>query len=182
MTTGSQPFRGPTVTHGARALVVMRHARAESFAEGDHRRRLTDRGRRDAVEAGRWLASAGLRPDAVFVSSAERAQATWRGVAEGAHSEVAAQVQDGLYTAGPDAVVDVLRTAADAGVVLYVGHNPTAASLVHVLDDGDPDPQAFRSMSEGFPPGAMAVLDVPEPWAELDIASARLVAFHGPTA
>ncbi len=160
--------------------MVMRHARAESFADGDHRRRLTDRGRRDAVEAGRWLAAAGLLPEAAFVSSAERSQATWRAVADGAHSEVEAHIDDGLYTAGPDAVVEVLRTAADAGVVLFVGHNPTAASLAHVLDDGDPEPEAFRMMSEEFPPAAMAVLDVPGPWTELDIASARLVAFHGP--
>lgn len=180
MPTGSSPPSGTTVPHSGRVLVVMRHARAESFAEGDHRRRLTDRGRRDAVQSGRWLASAGLQPEAVFVSSAERAQATWRAVAEGAHSEVEAYVDDGLYTAGPDAVMEVLRTAGAAGVVLFVGHNPTAASLAHVLDDGDPDPVAFRSMSEGFPPAAIAVLDVPQPWAELDIASARLVAFHGP--
>ena len=160
----------------------MRHARAESFADGDHRRKLTERGRRDAVEAGRWLAAAGLQPEAVFVSSAVRARATWQAVAEGAHSEAEARVEDGLYTAGPDAVVETLRTAGDAAVVLFVGHNPTAASLAHVLDDGNPDPEAFRQMSGGFPPAALAVLDVPEPWGQLDIASARLVAFHGPTA
>ena len=36
-------------------------------------------------------------------------------------------------------------------MVLFVGHNPTAASLAHLLDDGDAEPEAFREMSTGFP-------------------------------
>ena len=48
-------------------------------------------------------------------------------------------------------------------MVMFVGHNPTAASLAHLLDDGDPDPDAFRAMSAGFPPAALAVLEVPRP-------------------
>ncbi len=46
------------------------------------------------------------------------------------------------------------RTATpEATVLVFVGHNPTAAYLAHLLDDGDPDPDAFRAMTEGFPPG-----------------------------
>ena len=62
--------------------------------------------------------------------------------------------------------------------MLYVGHNPTAASLAHLLDDGDPDPDAFRAMSAGFPTAALAVLEVPVPWAELAAATGHLIAFH----
>ena len=88
-------------------------------------------------------------------------------------------IDDAIYTAGPESALDILRGAPeDAEVVLYVGHNPTAASLAHLLDDGDPDPDAFRAMSAGFPTSAMAVLEVQVPWAELDAASARLVGFY----
>ena len=41
-----------------------------------------------------------------------------------------------------------------------------------------PDPQAFRRMARGFPPVALAVLEVPVPWADLDPATAHLAAFH----
>ena len=89
------------------------------------------------------------------------------------------EVDGSLYSADPSTVIDVLRGAPeDAAVVVYVGHNPTAASLAHVLDDGEPDPTAFRAVSEGFPAAAMAVLEVPVPWADLDAGTAHLVDFH----
>ena len=76
-------------------------------------------------------------------------------------------------------MIDVLRGAPeDAAVVAYVGHNPTAASLAHVLDDGEPDPAAFRAISAGFPAAAMAVLEVAVPWADLDAGTAHLLDFH----
>ena len=89
------------------------------------------------------------------------------------------RIEDAAYTADTDTAVDLLRTApADARMVIFVGHNPTAASLVHHLDDGDPDPDAFRAMARGFPPGALAVLEVAVPWSELGAATGHLAAFH----
>jgi len=161
-------------------LVILRHGKAEAFAAEDHRRRLTDRGRRAAVAAGEWLAEQGMVPTHAFVSSAARAHDTWEAVAEGSGSAAAVRVEDAVYTADADSAVDILRTApSDARVVIFVGHNPTAASLAHLLDDGNPDPDAFRAMTRGFPPGALAVLEVAVPWAELGAATGHLVAFHG---
>jgi phosphohistidine phosphatase len=160
-------------------LVVLRHGRAESFAAEDHQRRLTDRGRASALAAGRWLAQEGLVPTYALVSSARRTQATWTAVAQGAGTSLAPQVQDAAYTANADTAVDLLRAAPeDAEVVVYVGHNPTAATLAHLLDDGEPDPDAFRSLSSGFPPAALAVLEVPVPWADLAAGTSHLAAFH----
>lgn len=158
----------------------MRHGKAEAFAEEDHRRRLTDRGRRDATAVGTWLAEHDLVPTHAYVSSAARARATWEAVAEAAGADAVVSFEDGLYSAGPQTVLDTLRTAPeDAQVVMYVGHNPTAASLAHQLDDGDAEPTAFRAMSQGFPTSAIAVLEVPCAWADLDSGGARLVDFHG---
>lgn len=154
----------------------MRHGKAESFAAEDHRRRLTDRGVREVRAAGQWLADEGLVPTHAFVSSALRTQETWANLVEVTGAHVEPVVDDAIYTAGPESALDILRgTPEDAEVVLFVGHNPTAASLAHLLDDGDPDPDAFRAMSSGLPTSAMAVLDVHVPWAELDAACARLV-------
>jgi phosphohistidine phosphatase len=157
----------------------MRHGKAEAFAPEDHHRRLTDRGAREAHDAGQWLAEQGLVPTHALVSSAMRARETWESLAAATGTAVAPQVEDAIYTAGPENVMDILRaTPEEAEVVLYVGHNPTAASLAHLLDDGDPDPDAFRAMTASFPPAAMAVLDVHVPWADLDAATARLVGFY----
>jgi phosphohistidine phosphatase len=164
---------------GRRLLVIMRHGKAEAFAQGDHRRRLTDRGRRESTAAGQWLADQGIIPTEAFVSSATRTRETWEALVAGNGTPAEARVEDAVYSADTDGALDVLRRApAGAQVVLYVGHNPTAASLAYLLDDGDPDPEAFRLMSAGFPTAAIAVLEIWVAWAALDAATGHLVAFH----
>ena len=157
----------------------MRHGRAEAFAREDHQRRLTEKGRREATAAGEWLAAQGVVPTDAFVSSAVRTRQTWEALVAGTGTPAEARVEDAVYSADAESALDVLREApAEAEVVLYVGHNPTAASLAYLLDDGDPDPEAFRAMSAGFPTAAIAVLEIHVPWAELDVATGHLVAFH----
>lgn len=157
----------------------MRHGKAEAFAPEDYRRRLTERGRRDATAGGQWLADRGIVPTVAFVSSATRARQTWEALVAGNGTPAEARVEDAVYTADADSALDVLREAPVAAeVVLYIGHNPTAASLAHLLDDGDPEPEAFRAMSAGFAPAAIAVLEISVPWADLGAATGHLVAFH----
>lgn len=162
---------------GERLLVVMRHARAETFAREDRLRELTEAGLEDAAEAGRWVHGRGLHVDAAMVSSAVRAQQTWERFAEGAGcTHVEAAFDDALYTAGPDTVLECLRTLPDeAGTAVFVGHNPTAAMLVQMLADGSGDEALLAT---GFPPGAVAVLAHDGAWEDLDFATARVVDVH----
>ncbi|WP_460820066.1 SixA phosphatase family protein [Nocardioides korecus] len=170
--TDDHPVRG-------RVLVVMRHGRAEPYGDEDHRRLLTDRGEREARAAGEWLASERLLPDHALVSAAVRTRATWAQVAAASGCTVEADFSEAAYAADADTALDLLRAVpADAGTVLYVGHNPTAASLAVLLDAGDPDPDAFRVVSGGLPTGAVAVLEVTVPWSELDTGTSRLVRAH----
>lgn len=157
----------------------MRHAKAEGFAAVDHARMLTDRGRRDAVEAGLWLAGQGIEPDHVFVSSAARTVGTWDAVSRGLRSAAEVVVDEGLYSASPEYVLDLLTSVpVDAATVMVVGHNPTVAYVAHVLDDGTPDEDAFREMSEGYPTAALTVLEVEPEWADLAEGGAHIAAFH----
>jgi len=167
------------VSDEGRRLVVMRHAKAEPVAASDHDRRLTARGARDAAEAGEWARSAGVLPGHVFVSTAARAHETWSAFSAAADLDVVPQLDAALYSAGPDAAIEVLRTApASETVVMIVGHNPTMAQLVHLLDDGGAEPAAFAEVAAGFPTGALAVLEVRGEWADLSMAEARIVDFH----
>ena len=59
-----------------------------------------------------------------------------------------------------------------------IGHVPTMAHLAQMLDDGDGDPAAIDGMATGFPTAALSVFTVDGAWAELEIASARVTAFH----
>lgn len=162
-----------------RRLVLIRHAKAEAFAAADHERALTERGRRDAVEAGLWLAAAEIEPDYVLVSSAARTTGTWEALAHGLRAAPEVAIEDALYSIGPEAMLDRIRDVPlDAMTVAVVGHNPTVAYLAHTLDDGSPDEDAFREMSEGYPTAALTVLDVPVAWHELAELTCHIAAFH----
>ncbi len=163
----------------ARLLVVMRHAKAEPGGESDSLRELSQQGWDDSVEAGRWLAGSGTTPDGALVSSARRTRSTWLALAEGGSFGVEPTYSDGLYSASPETALDLVRETDDGvSVLVVVGHNPTMAYLAQLLDDGGGDEGASREMATGFPTGALAVFEVTGSWSDLDLASARLVAFH----
>lgn len=167
-----------TPTPAAHQLVVLRHAKAETFALDDAARHLTDRGRADAEARGRWLAEHVGRPDLALVSSAVRTRETWELVAAGLDGEVEVRHEDALYGASPDAVLDLVRELPESvGTVVYVGHNPTAASLALLLDDGSASPDAFARLSEGLPTSGVAVYALPGGWADLDAGGATLTSY-----
>jgi phosphohistidine phosphatase len=113
------------------------------------------------------------------VSTAVRAHETWEAFSSGAEIDLAADLDAGLYAAGPDAAIEILRAApADAPTVMFVGHNPTMAQLVHLLYDGSADPAAFGAVVGDFPTSAVAVLEVPGEWSDLEIGCARLTDAH----
>ena len=166
---------GPVV----RELIVMRHAKAEPVARSDHDRDLTARGVADAAAAGRWAEENGYLPDHVLVSSANRTQGTWQAFRRASGCEHEAVIDPGIYAAGTDAALAILRTAPrDANRVLIIGHNPTMAYLVHLLDDGSAEPALFERVMREYPTSALTVLAVDSEWADLDVASARITDFH----
>lgn len=162
-----------------RRLLLVRHAKAEAWGEDDHARLLTEKGRTDAAAAGRWLAESGFTPDRALVSSATRTRETWSLMSEAAGWELAPVIEPALFAASPDTALDLLRESpVDALAVMVVGHNPTIAYLAQLLDDGSGDEAAGAAMVGGYPPCAMTVFDVADDWADLEIASASLRAFH----
>jgi phosphohistidine phosphatase len=147
---------------GPLRLVVMRHAKTGELPGGpDFDRALTERGRRDAAAAGRWLRVSGLQPDAVLCSPARRTRQTWLAVqAELGAAEpgraAAAQFDEQLYAAHAAAVQEIIAvTSPDVTTLLCVGHNPAMADLAA---------EATGQPLE-FPTAAIAVALLPGPWA-----------------
>ena len=157
----------------------MRHAKAEQDGPSDFERRLAERGHRDAAEAGRWLAAQGVEPQQALVSAAVRTQETYESLAGGAGWDLEPDLERSLYSAGTEAVLDLLREV-DPGVtsVLVVGHNPTMASLAAVLDDGEGDEEAGNELAMDYPTSALTVFTYDGEWPALEEASASVVAFH----
>jgi phosphohistidine phosphatase len=167
------------VQQQSRRLVVMRHATAEQAAATDLERELLAQGREAAAEMGSWLAARGIRPDHALVSAAARTRQTWEALADAAGWVLEADVDRGLYTAGPETALDLMRsTPAEAGTLVVVGHNPTIAYLAQMLDDGEGDTEASNEMALGYPAGAATVLEYDGAWADLGAGTARVMAFH----
>ncbi|WP_449061027.1 SixA phosphatase family protein [Planomonospora algeriensis] len=141
-----------------RTLIVLRHAKAADHTGlADRERPLTERGERDARRVGEVLAELGLQPDLVLCSPAVRTRRTAELVLPGAPVEFERDV----YEAYADDLLALLRqTDPDVGTLLLVGHNPGVHELVMELTARDGDP--------GFPPGAFAVIETADAWAELE--------------
>jgi phosphohistidine phosphatase len=165
--------------HGGRLLVVVRHARAESQGPTDFERTLTPSGRDDAAEAGRWLAAEGFRPDHALVSAAVRARETWEALSEGGGWTLEPELDQGLYAAEPDTVLDLIGLVDDAVErLVVVGHNPTVGYLAQLLGDGSADPDVASALMSGFPTSALAVFRWDGSWRDLTLGSAALLATH----
>jgi phosphohistidine phosphatase len=163
----------------AHTLVVLRHAKAEPYAATDRDRALSDRGRADATAAGHHLAEVGITPDYALVSSSRRTVQTWEQVRAVTGPADVELVTDAVYSASPGEVIEALRQVPEeSSVALYVGHNPSAEVLVHLLDDGDGDPEVRAAADAGLKPAGLAVFSLPGRWADLGEGSARLVDLH----
>jgi len=113
------------------------------------------------------------------VSSAARTRGTWSSFSAGAGLDLDPVIDRSLYGAGTDGALEIINAVpSTAQTVLLIGHNPTMAYLVHLLDDGGADADLFARVSEGFPTSALAVLDVPCAWSDLDVGGARITGFH----
>jgi phosphohistidine phosphatase len=157
-------------------LIVMRHAKAGELPGGpDSERALRERGRRDAGSAGRWLRDNGYLPEVVICSSARRTRQTWQylsaelgaggGAAPGPRPACTADVR--LYEADVADLLEIIAaTPAAVSSLMYIGHNPAAAQLAADLTGTSPD----------FPTAAIAVIDLPGPWAAVSAGSGELVA------
>ncbi len=163
----------------SRTLVVMRHAKAEQEGPTDFERELSDRGHRDAADAGAWLAEQGFTPDHALVSAASRTRQTWAALAKGAGWDLEPELDRGLYTAEPATAVDLIGLVDDdVQALVVIGHNPTMAYLAQLLGDGEGDAELEAALLSDFPTSATAVFSYDGAWGDLAEGSARLVGYH----
>ncbi|TAK69620.1 MAG: histidine phosphatase family protein [Actinomycetota bacterium] len=157
-----------------RNLLVLRHAKSDWPAGvADQDRPLAARGRRDAPEAGRWIAAQAGAPDLAVVSPATRTRQTWELVSAQLPSAVTASYDDRIYDATTEQLYAVLREVDQtATTVVLVGHNPGCHALVDELTDG--------AAPARYPTCGLALLGVTVPWSQLQPGTARLLAFAVP--
>jgi phosphohistidine phosphatase len=149
-----------------RTLLLMRHARSDyPVGVPDRDRPLAPRGERDAAAAGMWLRAAYPAIDQVIVSPARRAHETWMRVApclEVGGVQEDARVYDDWGTDLQEVVAGLPDAARSA---LVIGHNPGIEefTMSHATSG---DPQARERVLRKFPTSAIAVLHLPDTWAD----------------
>lgn len=155
-------------------LILFRHAKSDqSSDEADIDRPLNPRGRRQAPEAGRWLADHLDTIDLAVVSPANRARTTWD-LASSELSEIPhTLIDDRVYGAS---VTDLLRVVRelpdDARTVVLVGHNPGLEDLASFVTNA----------SVSMPTSAIVALESTAAWSSADGGWATLRAEGRPPA
>jgi phosphohistidine phosphatase len=142
-----------------RRLILLRHAKSAWPPDvDDHDRPLAERGRKAAPLIGAYIAHEMLFPDLVLVSTARRAQETWRLVAKSLPAPPPRRDVPDLYAASAARMADILAKADPAiRTILLVGHNPGLEDFAQGLV-GMGNSDARRRMSEKFSTGGLAVI------------------------
>ena len=165
-----------------RRLLLLRHAKTERPEPGerDRNRKLTKRGREDAPLIGAYMARHGLVPDLALVSPATRAEETWALVAKALPTAPKVVEEEGIYNAGRDKLIGIIRKARDAHVLLVVGHNPGLHDLaVSLIASGDVE--ARERVNEKLPTSGLVVIDLPfDDWSRLHPNAGRIERFVSP--
>ncbi len=161
-----------------RTLILTRHAKSswDDPALEDHDRPLNVRGRRSAEEIGRWLAERGYLPDALLSSTSVRTRETWALISRALQPRIPARWEAALYHAGPQEILDVLRTA-EGETVMLLGHNPGIGIAAANLAAAGPGHPRFND----YPTAATTVyrFDIAD-WAEADWRGGEVVDFVVP--
>ena len=130
-------------------LILMRHAKAVDRleAEDDFQRGLTERGRRDSLEAAAHLKAEGLAAALALVSPAWRTRQTFDLVGP-VLGKPAVEDPMALYHASTEMLERAAAKAlGEASSLLLVGHNPGIGGLAHKLaikaGDGNCLPQGY---------------------------------------
>lgn len=154
-------------------LIFMRHAKSDwALGLPDRDRPLNARGRRSAPVMGDWLRSQGIVPDEVLCSDAARTQETLALTG----FDIRPQLLPALYLADPSVLLETLRGASGA-CVLLLAHNPGMAILARQIVAFMPKHPRFSD----YPTCATLVADFNiENWTELTPGTGATAAFAVP--
>lgn len=111
-------------------LILIRHAKSgwDDAALDDHKRTLTDRGRRDARRIGTWLAAQRCIPDLILSSDATRTGQTVTGILETLGQSTPVKFTPALYHAGPATLLAQIAQQT-ASTLALCAHNPGIGEL-----------------------------------------------------
>ena len=157
-------------------LTLIRHAKSswkDPFLS-DFDRPLNKRGKHDAPEMGKRLATEEFHPDMILSSSAKRAKKTAKIIAqEIGFSESKIKTKKSAYLADDDELVDLLKKLDDNFEhVTLVGHNPGLTDLANWI---------AKANIENIPTCGIAFIHLNvDSWSKIAKGCGELVKFDYP--
>lgn len=146
-------------------LILMRHAKTESWADGidDHGRALTARGHEDARRLARHLKAENWSPDRILVSTARRARETCAEIADIFEGE-RVRPMESLYLTNVRGLTEIVRANDDVQTLMLIGHNPGMHefALSILREAGSAEHHSSRRLYEKFPTACTALFEADE--------------------
>ena len=159
-------------------LALVRHAKAgqPEPEQTDFDRKLTTRGKRNAVEMASYVKNNGYKPDLIISSTAKRALST-AGIFAGEFSIGKQDIlkKDFLYGSyGIPEIKELLNTEAKAWDTVFIfGHNPVLSWLAASLT---------RSFSQGLPTSGVVIIEFDtDSWEKIGPSNGKVVLFKNPS-
>lgn len=157
-----------------KTLIILRHGKAEPARGGqeDHERPLAERGIKEAMLMGGYMAEHGILPQRILCSTSMRTRQTYEGV-QAAHGRLPpAEYEDAVYMASERQLLQALaKTPELVESVMLIGHNPGLHQLcIRLAAHGDA--ANLRKLAAAFPTCTLAVFEFPA-GAWRDILTAR---------
>jgi phosphohistidine phosphatase len=166
----------------SRRLYLLRHAKSswDDPTLPDRERPLAPRGRRAATRVADYLERERIVPELVLCSSAVRTVQTLELLRPALGSETTVVVEDELYAASSDALLERVRRVSDEVMsAMLIGHNPGLRQLALDLASRGADLQRLEAK---LPTAALATLAVADDagWSRLAPGDAELTAYVVP--
>lgn len=157
---------------------LIRHAKSswQDDRQPDFDRPLNARGNRDAPMMQQWLAQQAFPAQWLWTSAAARAQETARFVSAAFELEPSAvAVQNELYLAAPDVLLDTVRsTPAECQCVGIVAHNPGLTQMAREFCAPEPAPNNLPTL------GCVLFQSNADDWLDVAPHNTRLICLMTP--
>jgi len=168
-----------------RTVSLYRHAKSswDDPSLEDFDRGLSKRGKQSAPGMGEYLRGAGLTPELVLSSPAQRTRETFSLTFGDGDDVPALRFDERLYHASGATMLDLLRNLPeDIRHVMILGHNPGLHALaLDLFSHGDQD--AVEAICRKFPTCGLAVIDLQlDDWRALGVGDGCLRLFMTPKA
>ena len=145
-----------------RKLFLMRHAES-AWGTPDVKRKLNQRGKRDAHRMGRFLREQNVILDSILCSTAERAKETAAGFMQKYTYDADVLYLDELYQASYETYLALLNNLPDSiEAAMIIAHNPTVEDFL----------EAVCNAKEYISAASVADIEFQiEQWSDLSIAA-----------